>query len=98
MHRGVNHCYRGRSFYSAPVTWYKSDIPHLLKICCISSTTVVTYPSVTPRNNHGIAEDIWVYILLVGACGSLPSIPLSSNCNVVKPGGQGLRMRTIYSI
>ncbi len=35
--------------------WYKSDIPHLLGgyAPCISSATMVTYPSVTPQSNHG---------------------------------------------
>ena len=45
----------GGSFYSAAVTWYKSDMPHLLGGYApyISSATVVTYPSAPPRSNHG---------------------------------------------
>ncbi len=43
------------SFYTAAATWYmyKSDIPDLLGgyALCISSATVVTYPSATPRSN-----------------------------------------------
>ena len=54
---------RGRSFYNAAVTWYKSDIPYL-------RGGYAPLPWLhTPRLRlrvTTVAEDIWVHILLVG--------------------------------